>query len=51
VSDTDNTHGHLRMHQCRTSLALGVVEVVSRIVLRAPLLSPAEYGPATLEGG
>ena len=37
------------MHQCGSSLALGVVEVVTRVVLRAPLLSPAEYGPATLK--
>jgi len=39
---------YLRMHQSRTSFTLGVVEVVPRERLPIPLLSLAEYCPATL---
>ena len=47
VSDTDHLY-HLRMHECRTGFTLGIVEALSREVLRRPLLSAAEDGAATL---
>ena len=47
VSDTDRLY-HLRMHEYGPSFALGIVEALSREVLRRPLLSAAEDSAATL---